>query len=259
MGLQRFGPLARHLAAAMAIVVLALGWHNHLTLENVVAQRDRFHDVLASIRVLAVLAYMAIYMLTVALSIPGGLILTVAGGLLFGSWIGGLAAVVGGDLGATIVFLIARTAVGESFSERAGPWLGKLSVGFKDEALSYMLFLRLVPAFPFWFVNIAPAVLGVPLRTYVIGNISGYHPGDLRVCFGRCGPGQRRHGRKEGVCGLRGARRGRRLQTEDPRQLAAHQRADPGSGAVGPGGADTRRPQEVEKDPCRSQMTAPPA
>ena len=174
MGLRRFGPFLAILAAT--ILVLALGWHNHLTLENIVAQRDRFHDVLAAYPVLSLAAYMAIYILTVTLSISCGLILTLAGGLLFGTWIGGAVAAVAATVGATVVFLIARTAVGESFNERAGPWLSKLSVGFRDEALSYMLFLRLVPAFPFWFVNIAPAVLGVPLKTYVLGTFLGIIP-----------------------------------------------------------------------------------
>jgi uncharacterized membrane protein YdjX (TVP38/TMEM64 family) len=172
--LKRFGPLVA-IVAAMALVFV-LGWHEHITLENVVAQRDRFHGVLARYPVPSVLAYMAIYVVAVALSVPCGLILTVAGGLLFGLLVGGLAAVTAATIGATIVFLIARTAVGESFSERAGPWLAKLSVGFRREALSYMLFLRLVPAFPFWFVNIAPAVLGVPLKTFVIGTFLGIIP-----------------------------------------------------------------------------------
>lgn len=172
--LKRFGPLVA-IVAAMALV-FAMGWHEHLTLENVVAQRDRFRRLLDQHPVLSVLAYVAVYVLVVALSVPGGLILTVSGGLLFGLVVGGLAAVTAATLGATIVFLIARSAVGESFSERAGPWLAKLSQGFKEEALSYMLFLRLVPAFPFWFVNIAPAVLGVPLKTFVIGTFLGIIP-----------------------------------------------------------------------------------
>jgi uncharacterized membrane protein YdjX (TVP38/TMEM64 family) len=118
----------------------------------------------------------AVYTLLVALSLPCGLVLTTAGGLLFG-WLGGaLAAMAGATLGATIVFLIARTAVGDMLSERAGPWLGKLSEGFRKDALSYMLFLRLIPAFPFWFVNIAPAVLGVPLKTFVLGTVVGIAP-----------------------------------------------------------------------------------
>jgi uncharacterized membrane protein YdjX (TVP38/TMEM64 family) len=132
--------------------------------------------VLAANVPLSVLAYIAIYALLVALSLPCGLIMSAAGGLLFGWLLGGLAAMVGATLGATIVFLIARTAVGDTLNQRAGPWLAKLSEGFQKDALSYLLFLRLVPAFPFWFVNIAPAILGVPLKTYVIATFFGIIP-----------------------------------------------------------------------------------
>lgn len=185
MALRRFGPLIA-VAAATALAFL-FGWHEHLTLESIVAKRDRFHGFLATYPVFAVAAYMAIYTAAVALSLPGGFILTVAGGLLFGWLIGGCAAVAAATTGATIVFLIARTAIGENFSRRAGPWLAKLSEGFKNEALSYMLFLRLVPAFPFWFVNIAPAVLGVPLMTYVTGTFLGIIPGTF--AFASAGAG----------------------------------------------------------------------
>lgn len=171
---RRYGALIV-IVAAMALLFL-LDAHHLITLENVVIQRDRFHSFLAEHAFLSVLGYIAIYSMAVALSLPGGLILTVTGGLLFGWLVGGLAAVLAASIGATIVFLIARTAVGETLSERVGPWLGKLSDGFKKEALSYMLFLRLVPVFPFWFVNIAPALLGVPLKTYVIGTVLGILP-----------------------------------------------------------------------------------
>jgi uncharacterized membrane protein YdjX (TVP38/TMEM64 family) len=162
-------------AAAMALVLLK-GWHHHISLETVVAYRDRFHEILAANAVLSLIAYVALYTLLVALSLPCGLIMTVAGGLLFGWLAGALAAIAGATLGATSVFLIARSAVGDTLSQRAGPWLAKLSLGFQKDALSYMLFLRLVPAFPFWFVNIAPAVLGVPLRTFVLGTVVGIVP-----------------------------------------------------------------------------------
>jgi uncharacterized membrane protein YdjX (TVP38/TMEM64 family) len=172
--LRRYG-LPVLLITVMALA-LAQGWHRHVTLETVVAQRDRFHEVLASNVALAVLAYIAIYALLVALSLPCGVIMSIAGGLLFGWLLGGLAAMAGATLGATLVFLIARTAVGDTLSQRAGPWLAKLSEGFQKDALSYLLFLRLVPAFPFWFVNIAPAVLGVPLKTFVLGTVIGIVP-----------------------------------------------------------------------------------
>jgi uncharacterized membrane protein YdjX (TVP38/TMEM64 family) len=172
--LRRYGPLLA-VAAAMA-VVFAMGWHREFSLENVIAVRDRFHRFLNEHIVLSLLAYIVIYIVAVALSVPGGLILTLAGGLLFGWLLGGIAAVIAATIGATLVFLIARSAFGETFNERAGPWLAKLRDGFKQEALSYLLFLRLVPAFPFWFVNVAPAILGVPLRTYVLGTFLGIIP-----------------------------------------------------------------------------------
>jgi uncharacterized membrane protein YdjX (TVP38/TMEM64 family) len=172
--LRRYGLLA--LVIGVTAVVLARGWHHHVTLETVVAQRDRFHEVMAANITLSVLVYIAVYALLVALSLPCGLIMSTAGGLLFGWLLGGLAAMAGASLGATIVFLIARTAVGDTLSQRAGPWLAKLSEGFQKDALSYLLFLRLVPAFPFWFVNIAPAVLGVPLKTFVLGTVIGIIP-----------------------------------------------------------------------------------
>jgi uncharacterized membrane protein YdjX (TVP38/TMEM64 family) len=166
--------------AAMALV-WAMGWHRHLTLEAVAANRDTLHAIVAQHRSIAVLAYILIYLATVALSLPGGTAITLTGGLLFGSFGGAIAAVVGATAGATIVFLIARTAMGNILASSAGPFLGKLRDGFRENALSYVVFLRLVPAFPFWLVNLAPAVLGVPLRPYVLGTLLGIIPGTLAI------------------------------------------------------------------------------
>jgi uncharacterized membrane protein YdjX (TVP38/TMEM64 family) len=172
--LRRFGPLLA-VGAAM-LLVLGMGWHREVTLENIVALRERFHHVLDANKVLSVLVYIAFYVCVVALSLPGAFILTAAAGLLFGWLLGGLVAVIGATVGATALFLVARSALGEALTARAGPWLAKLRTGFKEDALSYLLFLRLVPAFPFWFVNIAPAILGVPLRTYVVATFFGIIP-----------------------------------------------------------------------------------
>jgi uncharacterized membrane protein YdjX (TVP38/TMEM64 family) len=172
--LQRAWPLLA--VAAVMILVFATGWHRHVTIENIVQLHDRFHVVLSEHPVASVLAFVAIYIAAASLSLPGCPIMTATGGLLFGWFVGGLATVVGATIGATILFLIARSAIGGLLGERTAPWLTKLRQGFKDDALSYLLFLRLVPAFPFWFVNVAPAVLGVPLRTYVIGTFFGIIP-----------------------------------------------------------------------------------
>ena len=172
--LRRYGPLA--VIGVAMLLVLGMGWHREVTLENIVALRGRFHHVLDAHMVLSVLVYIAFYVCVVALSLPGAFILTAAAGLLFGWLLGGLVAVAGATLGATVLFLVARSALGEGLTSRAGPWLAKLRAGFKEDALSYLLFLRLVPAFPFWFVNIAPAILGVPLKTYVVATFFGIIP-----------------------------------------------------------------------------------
>jgi uncharacterized membrane protein YdjX (TVP38/TMEM64 family) len=122
---------------------------------------------------------MAVYAATVALSLPGAAVLTVTGGFLFGWFWGGVASMVAATVGAVIVFLIARSALGEPLAARAGPWLSKLRQGFQEDGFSYLLFLRLVPIFPFWLVNLAPALLGVGLGTYVLATVFGIIPGSF--------------------------------------------------------------------------------
>lgn len=171
---QRLLPLVV-LVAALA-VVLANGWHRQLTLQNVFAARDSFQSAISAHLALALIAYVAIYAAAVAVSVPGASILTLSGGLAFGWLVGGAAAVVGASIGAVLLFVVARSAFGESLRRKAGPRIAGLVDGFQKDALNYLLFLRLVPAFPFFVVNIAAALLGVPLRTYVIGTVLGIIP-----------------------------------------------------------------------------------
>lgn len=121
--------------------------------------------------------YIIIYATLIALSIPVGVILTITGGFLFGSIWGTLYTVTGATLGATLLFLLAQTTLGQPLRDRAGPALTKLSKGFQENAFSYLLTLRLIPLFPFFTVNLVPALLGVPLRTYVIATALGIIPG----------------------------------------------------------------------------------
>jgi uncharacterized membrane protein YdjX (TVP38/TMEM64 family) len=122
---------------------------------------------------------MAIYVATVALSLPGAAVLTLAGGFLFGWFWGGLASMIAATIGAIIVFLIARSALREALAARVGPWLSRLRQGFQEDAFNYLLFLRLVPVFPFWLVNLAPALLGVSLSTYALATAIGIIPGSF--------------------------------------------------------------------------------
>ncbi|MFZ4808572.1 MAG: TVP38/TMEM64 family protein [Hyphomicrobiaceae bacterium] len=166
------------LAAAMA-TVLGMGWHRYLTFESIALHHAMLRAFIDQNLVLAVAAYALGYVAVVALSLPGGLVMTVAGGLLFG-WIVAVPVItIAATLGATIVFLVARSSFGAALGERAGPWLAGLREGFRENALSYLLFLRLVPIFPFVVVNLAPAFLGVSLTTYVLGTFLGIIPATL--------------------------------------------------------------------------------
>lgn len=168
---------------ALMALVFAMGWHRYLSLESLGRNYSVLNDFISSNLALSLLAYGALYVVVVALSLPGALPLTLAGGLLFGWQVGGPVTVVAATIGATLIFLVAKTSLGDTLAARAGPWIARLREGFQENALSYLLFLRLVPAFPFFVVNIAPALLGVPLRTYVLGTLVGIIPGTMAFSF----------------------------------------------------------------------------
>lgn len=172
---KRVGPLL--LLAAALILVVSQGWHRFLTLEFIAAERDALMAFVSARYVAAVLAYIVIYIIVVALSLPGGALLTITGGFLFGWAVAGCMTVVAATIGAIAVFLIAKTALGEMLVARAGAWLDKLRSGFKEDAFHYLLFLRLVPAVPFWLANLAPAILGMPLGQYAVATFVGIIPG----------------------------------------------------------------------------------
>jgi uncharacterized membrane protein YdjX (TVP38/TMEM64 family) len=176
-GAGRFLPLAA--LAAGLVVFFALGLHRYLSFGALAENRDLLIRLVEDHPVTAPLAYIAVYALAVAFSIPGAVVLTIAGGFLFGTWAGGFFVVIGATIGAIGVFLAARTAFGEGLRRRAGPWIGRLEAGFRENALSYLLVLRLVPLFPFWLVNLVPAFLGVPLTTYALGTFVGIIPGSF--------------------------------------------------------------------------------
>jgi uncharacterized membrane protein YdjX (TVP38/TMEM64 family) len=166
-----------------AVLVFAMGWHRKLSVEALASHRAALEHFIEAHFMLALASYIGIYILAAALSIPGGLFLTIAGGILFGWFVGGLAAALGASIGATILFLVARTALCDFVRQKAGPRVQKLAAGFRADALNYLLFLRLVPLFPFWLVNIAAALLGVGLGTFMIGTSIGILPATFAFAF----------------------------------------------------------------------------
>jgi uncharacterized membrane protein YdjX (TVP38/TMEM64 family) len=179
--LRRFAPVAVVVLAMVA--VFATGAHHQVSLETLVKHRMTIDVFITAHGIAAVAAYMAIYIVAVALSIPGSLFLTITGGILFGVALGGIATVISATVGATIIFLIAKGACGESLVRRAGPLACKLVDGFKADAFNYLLFLRLVPAFPFFLVNLVPALVGVRLPTFVAATFIGIIPAVFAFTF----------------------------------------------------------------------------
>lgn len=173
--LRRFGPLVGLVAVVAG--AFALGLDDYVSFETLRANSERLQSFVADSFLIAALAYMGVYAVVVAASLPGGAVLTMTGGFLFGVFAGTAFAVVGATIGATGVFLIARTALGDALREKAGGAIARMAEGFRKDAFNYLLFLRLVPVFPFFVVNLAPAFLGVKLSTYVVATLVGIIPG----------------------------------------------------------------------------------
>lgn len=177
MTLRRLLPLA--ILAALIAAVFALGLDRYLTLDALRDNRSALLDIVKSNAVAAGAAFIATYAAVVALSLPGATIMTLAGGFLFGVPLGASLTVVGATVGATALFLIARSAFGDILRRKAGPFLGRMAEGFEQNAFNYLLFLRLVPAFPFWAVNLAPALLGMRLVPFIVATGLGIIPGTV--------------------------------------------------------------------------------
>jgi uncharacterized membrane protein YdjX (TVP38/TMEM64 family) len=178
------GAAWRRFVAPLAIVVLvALAWafglHRYLTLEALAAQREALAALVAARPVLSALMYVAAYIAVVAFSLPGGAVMTLSGGLLFGAFIGACLAVLGATIGAAVLFLLARSAFAPLVAGRAEGLLGPLRVGLARDGFFYLLSLRLVPVFPFWLLNLAPALLGMAFAPYLAATFLGIIPGTL--------------------------------------------------------------------------------
>ena len=165
------------LFVGVVVAFFAFGGQHYLTLDAIKANRDallRFTE--AHFAAALVIAFF-IYAGAVAFSLPGALILSLAMGFVFGRWVGTVLVVAAATVGATIVFLAARYIFADAARKRLGTLGEKINAGFTENAFNYMLFLRLVPAFPFFLVNLAPAFTSIPLRTFVLATFIGIIPG----------------------------------------------------------------------------------
>lgn len=172
--MRRFLPLVV-LGAGLALGY-ACGLQDYLSLSTLADKRDELRGFVDAHFWRAVAAYFAVYVVAVAFSFPAASALTIFGGFLFGWLVAGSVTAIAATLGATAIFLAARTAFGDVLRRRAGPALARLAAGFQEDGFSYLLVLRLAPVFPFFLVNIAPAFFGIATRTYVAATFLGILP-----------------------------------------------------------------------------------
>lgn len=175
--IMRFAPLAI-IAAALA-AFFALGGPDYVNLEALRTHQDSLESFAANNLVLALGGFIILYAALVAISFPGAGYLSIFAGFMFGLLPGTFAVVIGASIGATIIFLIVRSALGQGLAKKAGKYIEKFEQGLKENELSYLFILRLVPLFPFFIVNIVPALFDVKLRNYILTTVFGIIPGSF--------------------------------------------------------------------------------
>lgn len=175
--ISRWIPLLIILIAFILIIYFRL--YKYLSFNELQKHHEILKQWTEKHYLMAVLLYMVIYIIAVALSVPGATILTITGGFLFGYIFGTIYVVISATIGACCIFLAVKTALGEWLEKKAVRWVHRMEEGFKKNAISYLLFLRLVPIFPFWAINIVPALLGVRFRIFAFTTLIGIIPGSL--------------------------------------------------------------------------------
>jgi len=159
------------------------GLQEYFSLSKIIQNRTAIGEFVSTNILIASLAYILLYILIVATSFPGASVLTITSGFIFGVIYGGLLTVIGATIGAVIIFLIAKTSFGDFLQQKAGGFVSKMMEGFQRNAFQYLLTLRLTPLFPFWVVNIVPAMLNMKLSSYTTATVIGIIPGTFAIAY----------------------------------------------------------------------------
>lgn len=166
--LLKLSIVAAFMAGIVAFIALDLG--QYLSLDELRERREQLRQLTEEHLGLMLLGYVLAYILVAALSIPGAAIMTLAGGALFGILLGSIAASVASTAGATTCFLAARFLFREPLQQRFGKRLKAINDGVERDGAFYLLALRLVPAVPFWMINLMMAL--TPIRTWTFAWVS---------------------------------------------------------------------------------------
>lgn len=165
------------LFVGVVVAFFALGGHRYLSLDAIKANRDALLAFTQQHFAASLAIAFVVYVAVTAFSLPGGLVMSLTVGFLFGRWVGTALVVAAATIGATLVFVAARYVFADAARKRLGALGERINAGFTENAFSYLLFLRLVPLFPFFLVNLAPAFTSIPLPTYVLATFVGIVPG----------------------------------------------------------------------------------
>jgi uncharacterized membrane protein YdjX (TVP38/TMEM64 family) len=169
--------LALLLLAAGLCLLVAMPLYESTILIFLNDHLAKFTRLIGQHRALALMVYIAVYVGSVAVSFPGAILLTLLGGFGFGGLIGGMAAAASATLGGLCAFLAARALSRDWSRKLAGFDLSGVIEALDRDAVSYLMFLRLVPVFPFWLVNLTAAIAGVPPATFLWTTFFGVMPG----------------------------------------------------------------------------------
>ena len=161
----------------IVILFYAFGFEKYFRFSTLQEYHHILKEEVAQHFFFSLLLFGVLYVIVAVTSLPVAVFLTILGGFLFGPIISLIVVDISATLGAILLFLIINTTLGEIFREKASPWIKKMERGFQKNAFSYLLFLRLVPLFPFWAVTIGSAFLGVSLRTFFLATLIGIIPG----------------------------------------------------------------------------------
>lgn len=158
------------------VLFFATGLNRYFSFEVLASDYSQIKAYVEANWLVSVLLFCGLYIVSVALSLPIASLLTLSGAVLLG-WVAVLLILLSATIGASIVFVVARSVLPDLLRSWAGPFLDRLEDGFRQNGFFYLLALRLIPAAPFWAVNIIPAFTGMRLSVFALATFIGIAPG----------------------------------------------------------------------------------
>ncbi len=182
---KKYAPQIVVLCLLIAIVaaIRLSGAHTYLTVENLRQHKELLQQFIGAHYALSVLVYLSVYIVTVAFSLPGATVLTLAGGFLFHLFPGIIYVIVGATLGAIISFLLSRYILGNAIQKKYAAQLQRFNRELDENGHLYLLTVRFIPVFPFFLINVLSGLTKIPFRTYIWTTSVGILPGSLVYTF----------------------------------------------------------------------------